>query len=277
MDTKPTVTDAEVPLPSESPEPARPRRRVPKVVVRLAAVLLSIVVALLLTALSIDLGPAVRKRAETAGANYLRRPLHIGRVSARMTPGVFVFEDLVIEGLTPAARPFLTAKKVTIRIPWWTIATRKLIVESVEMTDWNMVVETFPNGVNNFPRIMPERKGPRGPSRFTTTVKAVYAGDGQFTYQDHVTPWSTVARKLNVTLYRADLFNDYRGRATFADGTVKIQSYEQFGTAMRSRFKIVGGKIVFDQIDLTSDGATSTMDGEVDLGRWPEQIYRIKS
>src|SRR5688572_19874351 len=152
MDTKPTDTDAEVPSPSESPEPARPRRRVPKVVVRLAAVLLSIVVALLLTALSIDLGPAVRKRAEAEGSKYLLRPLHIGRVSARLVPGVFVFEDLMIEGLTPKDRPFLTAKKVIVRLPWWTIATRRMIVESVDMFDWNMVVETFANGRHNFPR-----------------------------------------------------------------------------------------------------------------------------
>jgi hypothetical protein len=277
MDTKPTDPDAVAPPAPDAQEPQRPRRRVPRVVVRLGAVLLAVVVALLLTAVTIDLGPAVRTRAETEGANYLRRPLHIGRVSARLIPGVFVFDDLVIEGLTPADRPFLTAKRVTVRLPWWTIATRRLLVESVEMTDWNMVVESYPNNRNNFPRIMPERRTPSRPSRFTTTVKAVYAGNGQFTYEDHVTPWSTVARKLDLTLYRADLFNDYRGRASFSDGTVKIQSYEQFGTAMRSRFKIVGGKVVFDRIDLTSDGATSTMDGEVDLGRWPEQIYRIKS
>ena len=239
--------------------------------------LLAIVVALLLTFFTVDLGPAVRKSAETEGSKYLLRPLHIGRVSARLIPGVFVFEDLVIEGLTPADRPFLTAKKVTVWLPWWTIASRRLIVDSVEMNDWNMVVETFPNGRHNFPRLTPERKGPRGPSRFTTTVKAVHAGSGQFTYQDHGTPWSTVARRLEVTLYRSDVFNDYRGQASFADGTIRIQSYEPFSAAMRSRFKIDGGKMVFDRIDLSSDGASSVLDGEVDLGRWPEQIYRIKS
>src|SRR5688572_15840256 len=222
METRPTDTDTEAPREREPQEPPRPRRRVRRVVVRLGAVLLAVFVALLLTALTVDLGPALRKRAEEEGSKYLRRPLHIGKISARLIPGVFVFDDLVIEGLTPGDRPFLTAKRVTVRLPWWTIASRRLIVESVEMTDWNMVVETFPNGRNNFPRIMPERRTPRGPSRFTTTVKAVYAGQGQFTYEDHVTPWSTVARKLDVTLYRADLFNDYRGRATFSDGTVKI-------------------------------------------------------
>jgi hypothetical protein len=274
---EPTEPDAEAPPAPERKEPQRRRRRVPRVVVRLGAVLLAVAMALLLTAFSVDLGPAVRTRAEAEGSKYLRRPLHIGRVSARLVPGVFVFDDLVIEGLTPADRPFLTAKRVTVRLPWWTIVTRKLMVESVDMTDWHMVVETYPNGRNNFPRIMPERRTPRGPSRFTTTVKAVYAGQGQFTYQDHVTPWSTVARNLDVALYRADIFNDYRGRASFSGGTIKIQSYEAFSAAMRSRFKIVGGKVVFDRIDLTSDGATSVIDGEVDLGRWPEQIYRIKS
>ena len=277
MDTTSPDPDAEAPAAPEPQEPPRPRRRLPRVVVRLAAILLAVVVALLLTLFTIDLGPAVRKRAEDEGTKYMRRPLHIGRVSARLIPGVFVFEDLVIEGLTPKDRPFLTAKKVTVRLPWWTVATRRLIVESVDMTDWNMVVETFPNGRHNFPKLTPDRKEPRGPSRFTTTVKAVYAGQGQFTYEDHATPWSTVARELSVTLYRADIFNDYRGRASFNNGTIKIQSYEPFSASMISRFKLVGGKVLFDRIDLKSDGAVSVVDGEVDLGRWPEQIYRVRS
>ena len=46
---------------------------------------------------------------------------------------------------------------------------------------------------------------------------------------------------------------------------------------MRSRFKMADGKVTFDRIDLTSDGATSVIDGVVDLRRWPEQIYRVKS
>ena len=71
--------------------------------------------------------------------------------------------------------------------------------------------------------------------------------------------------------------NDYRGSASFSNGTIRIQSYEPFGADMRSRFKIAGGKVTFDRIDLTSDGATSVLDGDVDLRRWPEQIYRIKS
>jgi hypothetical protein len=277
MDTNAPDPDPEAPAAPEPQKPERRRRRAPKVVVRLGAVLLAVVVSLLLTALTVDLGPAVRKRAEEQGSKYLLRPLHIGRVSARLIPGVFVFEDLMIEGLTPADRPFLTAKKVTVRLPWWTIASRRLIIESVDMTDWNMVVETFANGRHNFPRLTPERKSPPGPKRFTTTVQAVHAANGQFTYEDHVTPWSTISRQLEVTLYRSDVFNDYRGRASFSNGTVRIQSYESFGTAMRSRFKIEGGKVVFDRMDLTSDGATSVLDGEVDLGRWPEQIYRIKS
>ena len=36
-------------------------------------------------------------------------------------PGVFVIEDLVIEGLTPQDRPFLTARKITVEVPWWTV------------------------------------------------------------------------------------------------------------------------------------------------------------
>src|SRR6185503_7197682 len=162
MDSTPSQAEPEDPVNGEPREETRsPRRRVPRVVVRLAAVLLAVIVALIVTGLTVDLGPAVRARAEREGSRYLQRPMHIGRVSARLLPGVFVFDDLMIEGLTPAERPFLTAKRITVRLPWWTIATRKLIVESVDMTDWNMLVETFPNGrPSNFPKVTPDRKTP---------------------------------------------------------------------------------------------------------------------
>ena len=277
MDTQPPDDDVKATADGEPQQEPRTPGRARRLAVRAGAVLLALLVALLVTVLTIDLGPTLRARAEREGTNYLQRPLHIGRLSARLIPGVFVFENLMIEGLSPSDRPFLTAKKITVQLPWWSIVSRKLIVESVEMSDWNMLVETFPNGRNNFPRVTPQRKTPAGPSRFTTTVKAVHAGNGQFTYEDHGTPWSTIGRNLNVALYRSDLFNDYRGTASFSNGTIVIQSYEPFSAGMKSRFKIADGKVVFDRIDLLSDGASSVIDGEVDLRRWPEQIYRIKS
>jgi TamB, inner membrane protein subunit of TAM complex len=264
--------------PEEQPgavEETRPRVR--RVVVRVAAILLAVVAGLLVSVLSVDLGPRLRERAEREGSKYLQRPLHIGRLKSRLIPGVFVVEDVRIDGLARTDRPFLTAKQITVSIPWWSIVTRKFVIDSVTMTDWNMLVETFPNGRSNFPRLTPERKSPPGPKRFTTTVRYVLASRGKFTFEDHVTPWSTVAPNLTVSLYHSDIFNDYRGRASFSNGTIRIQTYEPFTAAMQSRFKLEGAKVIFDRIDLKSDGAQSIVDGEVDLGRWPEQIYRVKS
>ena len=265
------------PAPEETPPPGKRGGPVRRLLFRAGAVLLALLTGLLAAALTVDLGPSLRARAEREGTKYLQRPMRIGGLSARLIPGVFVVEDLVIDGLAPTDRPFLTARKITVRLPWWSIVSRKLIVESVDMTDWNMTVETFPNGRHNFPRFVPERRGPRGPSRFTTTVKAVLASRGQFTYEDHGTPWSTVARNLTVTLYRSDVMNDYRGGASFANGTIAIQSYEPFSASMKSRLKIVDGKAIFDRIDLDSDGARSVVTGTVDLRRWPEQIYQVRS
>jgi hypothetical protein len=258
---------------SETGPPQRSRRRL---LLRVGAVLLAVIVGLLISAFSVDLGPGLRERAEREGSRYLERPMHIGRLSARLIPGVFVVEDVVIEGLSPNDRPFLTAKKITVRFPWWTVFTRKLTIESIDMTDWDMLVETFPNNRNNFPRFRRTRQN-RGPSRFTTTLRALSASRGQFTYDDHGTPWTTVARNLHVSLYRSFATNDYRGRASFSNGTIKIQSYEPFRADMQSRFRLDGSKVRFDRIDLTTDGAQSVVDGVVDLGRWPEQTYNVQS
>ena len=76
--------------------------------------------ALIVTFFTVDLGPRCASARRSEGSNFLERPMHIGRLSAKMTPGVFVVEDLVIEGLTPTDRPFLKAKKITVKLPWWT-------------------------------------------------------------------------------------------------------------------------------------------------------------
>ncbi|MBA2603271.1 MAG: translocation/assembly module TamB domain-containing protein [Acidobacteria bacterium] len=261
----------------QAPEGRRRRSRLRTLGVRTGAVVLAIVVGVLVSVLTVDLGPSLKARAEVEGSKYLQRPMRMGKLSSRLIPGVFVVEELVIEGLTPADVPFLSVGKITVRLPWWSIFTRKLVIESIDMTDWHMTIETFENGRHNFPRFVPERREPRGPSRFTTTIRAVLAARGRVTYEDHVTPWTTDARGMTVALYRSDVLNDYRGRASFSDATIGIMAYEPFSARMDSRFKIDGAKVVFDRIDLNSDGAESVVQGEVDLSRWPEQTYSVRS
>ena len=264
------------PAPQEPAQPRKRRNRAVRLVVYAAALVLALVTGVLVSVLTVDLGPWLKARAEAEGSRFLQRPLHIGRLSSRLLPGTFVVEDLVIEGLTPQDAPFLTAGRITVQVPWWSIATRKMVVDSVEMTDWHMTVETYANGRHNFPNTRQRQPSP-GPRRFTTTWKSVVASGGRFTYHDHVTPWRTDAQDLRVSVARSEATDDYRGGASFASGTIRIMDYEPFTARMQSGFKIDGGKVVFDRIDLDSDGARSVVDGEVDLTRWPEQLYRVQS
>jgi hypothetical protein len=263
------------PAPQEETKAPR-RRRVRRLLLRLLALVVAVLAAALVTIFSIDLGPHLREVAEREGSKYMERPMHIGRLSAKLTPGEFLIEDLVIEGRAPSDRPFLKAKTISVKLPWWTAITRELIVESVVLTDWEMVIETWQGGRHNFPKVTPKNKR-EGPPRFITTVKSVLATRGHLLYEDHGTPWSTVAPNLTVQLVKSVPTNDYRGRATFSDGTVKIMAYQPFGLEMQSRFRMNGGKVLFDRIDLTSDGARSVATGEADLGRWPEQLYHVRS
>jgi hypothetical protein len=246
------------------------------------ALAVAAVAGLLVAFFTVDLGPSLRARAEREGSKYLQRPIHIGRLSAKITPGVFVVENLVIEGLAPTDRPFLTATKIEVVVPWWTIFNRKLIVESVEMTDWDMVVETwpssaaFPKGRHNFPKFTRESKS-SGPKRFTTTVPSVLASRGTFTYEDHGTPWRIASSGLRVSVTRGIIDRVYRGGASFADSIIAIQKYEPFHANMRSRFTIDGSNLDFSRIDLISDGASSLLRGRIDLAHWPEQTYQITS
>lgn len=235
------------------------------------ALLLLLVVAVVVT---VDLGPSVRSRAERAASDYLKRPVHIGKISARIMPGRYVVENLVIEGLEPEHRPFLTARKIEVSMPFWTLFNRRVVFNAIHMTDWRMVVESFPNGRHNFPRFTRERRS-TGPKRWTTTLQYVTADHGEFVYDDHGTPWSTIARNLNVTVFRAG--SSYRGQASFSNGLVSVMSYVPMRADMTSMFRIDGGIVHFDRIDLRTDGARSVVTGDVNLGKWPEQLYQVRS
>jgi hypothetical protein len=248
----------------------RHTRRIVRRVVATCAVMLAVA---FVTTLSVDLGPAVRLRAEAAVSQYMDRPMHIGRLSVRLWLGRFVIDDLVIEGLTPSSRPFLLADRITISMPWSTLINRRVVFDEIEMRDWRMYAETFPDGTHNFPRFT--SNSPRGPSAWTTTLQYVRAFRGEFTYVDHGTPWSVVTRNLDVIVGRPT--SEYRGQAQFSDGTIEIQDYEPMRADMRTSFRVVNGKIVLDRIDLTTDGAESELTGEVDVARWPEQTYQIRS
>jgi hypothetical protein len=244
-------------------------RRIARRVVATCAVIIAVA---FVTTVTVDLGPSLRGRAEKAATDFMGRPMHIGRMSVHLWLGRFVLEDIVIEGLKPEDRPFLLADRLSISMPWSTVFNRRVVFDAIEMTDWRMYVETFPDGTHNFPRFT---RPNRGPSAWTTTLQYVRASRGEFTYADHGTPWGVITRNLDVTVGRPN--DEYRGQASFSNGTVSIQNYLPMRADMRTTFRIVGGKVVLDRINLTTDGAESLLTGQVDLARWPEQLYYVRS
>jgi hypothetical protein len=266
--------------PTPEPPPATPeaasatvprRRRVWRVLRLVLGSAVAVLVALLVALSVIDVGPSLKARAERGGSRLINRPLHIGRLSARIVPGRFVLEDVRIEGLRPDHAPFFTARRIVVRLPWWTALRGELFIDGIAVSDWTMQIETWPDR-HSFIRI-PRRSG-EGPSRFVTTMQLLRAERGQFTYVDHGTPWSIVARDLDVTLAKVD---KYRGECRSRGGTVRIQQFEPMWADFACAFAMDGGKVHFDRIDLDTDGARSRVTGDMDLGQWPEQRYQVDS
>jgi hypothetical protein len=239
---------------------------------RLAVTCAVLVAAALATTVTVDLGPALRSQAERQGTRLLQRPIHIGRLGVHLWGGQFQLDDLVIEGLTPQSPPFLTVKRLRLGMPWGTLFSRRIVFDSIELDGWNMVVEMMPDGTHSFIKL-PQRSGPR--SAWTTTLQYVRARNGETTYKDYGTPWSVVTRDLDIQLARTD--NQYVGRASFKGGTVAIQSYTPFDVDMASRFTIDEGRLLFERIDVRTDGTTTRLLGDASLAHWPEQMYRMQS
>ncbi|MEZ5286269.1 MAG: hypothetical protein R2712_15960 [Vicinamibacterales bacterium] len=243
---------------------------------RAIAVTLAVCLAVLLVSVvTIDLGPALKARAERAGGNWLERRMTIGRLGVQLGRGRFIVEDLVIDGMRPDEEPWLVAKRIEVSLTWGALLGREILLDNIEMTDWRMVVETFPDGRQTFPRVTGPPRPPRqGPPVVVTTLQYVRAWRGEFVFRDHGAPWSTVARNLDVTVTK---LVDYRGHVSFSDGTVQVQRFEPMTTGLDADFRIQGSEVVFEQMDLVTDGARSDVVGTVDLAHWPEQTYHVKS
>lgn len=276
-----TPRPAEATAPQADVEPAlRARRRwVHRWARRVLAFVVAVVSAAVVSVFSIDLGriPQLREVAEREGSKYLERPLHIGRISAYITPGRFALHDVVIDGKHAGDRPFMRVSRIDISVPWWTLLRRQLHV-NLTLDDWAMVVETWANGEHNIPKLMPRTQS-TGPRRFTTTVDFAYARGGHFIYDDHVTPWSVVAPNLSFSLVRATSLGEYVGTADFSGGTVRIQGYKPMETALSTRFMLDGPRVQLRHIDLVTEGSRSHVNGQVDFSTrpTPTQIYNVNS
>ena len=242
-------------------------------VMAVAAVLLAVSVV---STLTIDLGPSVRQLAEREGGARIERPIHIGRLGIHVLRGRVVIEDLIIDGARPGDRPFFVAENLSIALDWSRAlrARPEFIITSVELTDWTMLVEKWPGGHSFIKLPTANPRGPAGPRRFTTTLKYVRAWRGQFTYEDQEVPWSIVAPNIDINITNLPT---YHGEVTFRDGLVRIQQFVPMWAHMKARFTIDGSRLRMDHVALETDGATSEAVGEIDMARWPEQTYQVRS
>ena len=242
---------------------------------RFAVTIGVIVAVVVVSTLTIDLGPALKARAERAGGNWLDRKMTIGRLGVHLGRGRFVVEDLRIDGMFPNEPPWLEAGHIEVSLTWSALFGREVLLDSIEMTDWRMVVESFPDGRQTFPRLTgPPRERRSGPRPVVTTLQYVRAQRGELVFNDYGSDWRAIARNMDVTVTKA---GEYRGQARFTDGTIVIQKYEPMTADMSTSFKFEDGKVILDRIDLLTDGAVSQMTGVVELANWPEQLYQVKS
>jgi len=241
----------------------------------LASVLAMLAIAIFVS-LRIDLGPSLRALAERQATNQLKRPVHIGGLTVRIARGRFEVDDFSIEGVKEGDRPFFAAKKLSISLDWGKAFQRRpeFVITSVEMTDWQMLVEKWAKG-DSFVRFRRASSGrPPGPPRFVTTLKYLRASRGQFAYEDHETPWSMLAPNIDINITNS---HGYNGDATFHGGLVTIQNYVPMWADFKAHFFIDGPKLHLDRVEMNTDGAVSTAQGDLNFDQWPEMTYQVKS
>ena len=253
----------------------------------------------LVSVVTIDLGPALRVRAEQLFASRIDRSVSIGRLSTYILPGRFLVEDLVIGGRTEGDRPFFVANRLVLTTAWLPLLDGEFLVDSVDLDGWRMLVEQFEEGDHTFPVFFrqPENLEPVNESdageteiakpvdeaattedsenrRFVTTVQYLRAHNGEFVYEDYGAPWSVVAPNIDFTMTKSA---GYGGQVSFHGGTVQIADFEPMTTSMRATYELDGGFVDLKRVDVQLDGFEGVVDGGIDFLNWPESIYRVTS
>lgn len=273
--------------------PAWARRRSVRYARRGVAGVAVLAAAALVGMVSVDLGPAVRARAERGLAGYLDREVGIGRVGIYLLRGQFVVEDLTIGGLNPGDRPFLTAERITLSVVWPALLRGEFLADEVLMRDWEMLAESFPDGRQSFPAFVRQGGGetaaggnhePAPPAaaapdaeagrRFVTTLQYLHASRGAFRFEDHGSNWSVSLPDMDFTITRV---LDYRGRAAASGGVLRIADFEPMRVDLETDFLLDGADVHLTRIDLETDGAATRLEGDVDLSNFPEMSYTLES
>src|SRR5688572_24670071 len=236
----------------------------------------AILAAAIVSTLTVDVGSLLLSPAQRYASDYLKRQVAIGSMRLHVFTGHFLMEDFSISGLNEGDRPFFTAKRLSIALDWSTLLTQPstITVRSVELTDWEMLVEKW-SSQHSFPKFTRDRQEPppeRGPSR--VKMKYLRAWRGQFAFEDHQMPWSVVAPNIDLNITD---FPTYHGEAMFHGGTVAIQKYLPMWVNMKTRFRLDGSLVHLTQLAFDTDGSQNSGGGVVDFSQFPEMRYDVKS
>ena len=81
----------------------------------------AIVAVLLVSLVTIDLGPGVRRMAEERGSTAIKRPIHIGRLSIHLLTGRVFVDNVVDRGAQAVGSSLLHGQRIW---PWRSIGRR---------------------------------------------------------------------------------------------------------------------------------------------------------
>jgi hypothetical protein len=229
----------------------------------------------LVSIVTVDVGPVIRARAEAEASRFIDRPVHIGRLGVNIGRGQLVIDDLVVDGITAAHDPWLVAKHIELSLTWKAILDREVLVDSVEMSDWRLIVESYPNAIHNWPRLSGPPRPPRtGPPLVTTTIRNVRATRGHLIVRDFGSSWGLDAPNLEIAAVKD---TEYHGTMTFDGGTLLIQQYEPMWAHFSTGFAVRDGMVVLEDMALDADGAQLRGTGRIDAATFPEATYTLTS
>ena len=232
----------------------------------------------IVSTLTIDLGPGVRRLAEREGSRRIERPIHIGGLAIHLLRGR-VGSTRRHDRRPARRRSSVLHRRTHLGLARLVAGARRQarVHRHVGRVDRLADAGREVRRRHNFPQVREQRRS--GPAARTAPVhddaevsprvaRAVLLRGSR----DAVERRRAEHRPQHHQLAEVSRRGDVQRRP------VTIQHYVPMWANMKARFTIDGSRLRLDRIDMETDGAQqSTAVGEVDLAHWPEQTYTVKS
>ncbi len=218
----------------------------------------------------------IKRQIQERLGKAIDRKITVGSVSFNPFFLDVQLNDFVI-GNDPRSpdKEFFRARAIYADVSWRHAFRGKLRISEVRLDKPEINIVFYKEGGNNWPKTKPRKEQKKGGVDFV--INKVDCDNMTVIVDQRRVPVSFSVTDLETFAEYDKKQKNYRATTNFKDGYLKIQNFEFFKFDLKSNYQIIGGRILFQRLDVLSNQSKFYMTGEMYNLKDPFFDFRIRS